>query len=533
MNGQVRRTVGLSLFWLLMAAWGWAGPAIGAGEAGPEFRPLVTAFHVHSTVSTGTLSLDELAERAERLGIEAIVLTDNFILRYEYGLFPLRGSIRHTFTLPSVLDYGLERYFADVAAAQARHPHVLLVPGVEVVPHYFWDGSLFTRNLTMHNSQKNMLVLGLAKPEDYATLPVNGNQASYHYGWNSLWDLAPVVLFIPAVWLWRRRTVRFVRVGPTKYQETTRRHRGYGVVLAVAGTLLLCNAWPFGQPLFSVYDAGLGYRPYQNFIEAVKIKGGTVIWSMPEAPDFNRYSYGPLGEVTVKTDPYPEALALTSGYTGFGGLYQQPRTVVQPGGIWDQVLGQALAGQGSAPPFAFGEIAFHTPGSAGIELDQVLTVFWVQHRTVEGLMDALRQGRAYATGPKLRLDSFQVESEGGQRRASSGETLDRRGTREATVRLSVTATDKGFHPISVTIIRSGLVVSKVAGMTPFEQEFLDETLSPGGGNFYRLLVEGAGEIVSNPVFIGPVLAKSDEEQPAAMIESQEPLNGPSPGTAEH
>ncbi|MCX5723571.1 MAG: hypothetical protein NTX84_03430 [Nitrospirae bacterium] len=84
----------------------------------------------------------------------------------------------------------------------------------------------------------------------------------------------------------------------------------------------------------------------------------------------------------------------------------------------------------------------------------------------------------------------------------------------------------------MTIIRSGLVISKVAGVTPFEQEFLDEALSPGGENFYRLVVEGEGEIVSNPVFIGPVLAKSDEGQPAAMIGSQEPLNGPSQGTAE-
>ncbi|TAJ26469.1 MAG: hypothetical protein EPO64_06410, partial [Nitrospirae bacterium] len=212
------------LAWVVMGAavWGLAGQAqaIGASEAEPEFRPLVAAFHVHSTVSTGTLSLDELAERAERLGIDAVVLTDNFVLRYEYGLFPLRGSLRRTFSLPSVLDYGLERYFADVAAAQARHPKVLLVPGVEVVPHYFWTGSLVDRNLTMHNSQKNMLVFGLSRPEDYAALPVNGNQASYHYGWNSLWNLAPAVLFIPAVWLWRRRTVRTVRVGVTAYRET-------------------------------------------------------------------------------------------------------------------------------------------------------------------------------------------------------------------------------------------------------------------------------------------------------------------------
>lgn len=489
---------------------------------------MVTAFHVHSTVSTGTLSLDELAERAERLGIDAVVLTENFVLRYEYGLFPLRGSIRHTFVLPSVLDYGLERYFADVAAAQARHPKVLLVPGVEVVPYYFWTGSLVDRNLTMHNSQKNLLVLGLSKPEDYAALPVNGNQASYHYGWNSLWDLAPVALFIPAAWLWRRRIEN--TAGATVLRK---RSRALAVTLGITGGLLLVGAWPFGQPVFSAYDDRLGDRPYQAFIDAAIERGGLVVWSMPEARDFHVYPFGPLGDVTVKTDPYPEALVQTTGYTGFGGLYQDTRTIAQPGGIWDQVLRQYLIGQRSKPPFAFGEIAFHTPGSAGIELDQVLTVLWVKDWTADGMIDALRQGRFYATGKNLRLDAFHAEFHGGQRMASSGDVLDHTDARNVTVRLSVTATDKGAHPISVTIIRSGQVVSKVAGVTPFEQQFVDDTVSPDTKNFYRVVIEGAGEILSNPVFIGPVLAKSDGGHPSTITGTPGPSNGPSRLTAEH
>lgn len=500
---------------MLSVVCGLAGTEVGASEVGPEFRPLVAAFHVHSTVSTGTLSLDELAERAERLGIDAVVLTENFVLRYEYGLFPLRGSIRHTVALPSVLDYGLERYFADVAAAQARHPKVLLVPGVEVVPHYFWTGSLADRSLTMHNSQKNLLVLGLSKPEDYASLPVNGNQASYHYGWNSLWELAPAVLFVPAVWL------------------MTRRYRIAAAMLGLTGGLLLASAWPFGQPVFSFYGDRLGDRPYQAFIDAAIERGGLVVWSMPEARDFNVYPFGPLGNVTVKTDPYPEALVQTTGYTGFGGLYQDTRTVTQPGGIWDQVLKQYLIGQRSQPPFVFGEIAFHTPGSAGIELDQVLTVLWVKDRTADGLIDALRQGRFYATGKNLRLDTFHVESHGGQRLVTPGEALDLTDARNVTVRLSVIATDKGAYPISVTIIRSGQVVSKVAGVTPFEQQFVDDAVSPDTKNFYRVVVEGAGEILSNPIFIGPVLAESNGGYPSTTTGSVGSLNGSSGMTAEH
>src|SRR5207249_8267843 len=63
----------------------------GAVESAGGLRPLVAALHVHSTISTGSLNLEPLAERAERLGLDAVVLSDNFVLRYEYGVLPLRG----------------------------------------------------------------------------------------------------------------------------------------------------------------------------------------------------------------------------------------------------------------------------------------------------------------------------------------------------------------------------------------------------------------------------------------------------------
>ena len=40
-----------------------------------------------------------------------------------------------------------------------------IVPGIEVAPYYYWTGSLWGRTLTMHNAQRNLLVLGLTSPE--------------------------------------------------------------------------------------------------------------------------------------------------------------------------------------------------------------------------------------------------------------------------------------------------------------------------------------------------------------------------------
>lgn len=507
-------SAGVMLRMVLGALLVWTGPVIVAAESAVPaptshvFQPVVAAFHVHSTVSTGSLSLDQLAERAERLGLDAVILSDNFVLRYEYGLFPLRGVLRKTVALPSVLDYGVDRFLADVAEAQARHPRVLLIPGIEATPHYYWTGSLLHGDLTLHNTQKNVLVLGLAR-DDYAALPVNGNPVSYHYGWEMALNLTPGLLFAPATWLWRRRTLRTVRVGVAQY-SSARRYRTPAVVLGSVGSLLLLNAWPFGQPVFSSYDDQLGYRPYQHFIDAVAQRGGIAVWSMPEARDLDVHSFGPIGSVTIQTNPYPEALQLTAGYTGFGGVYQDTRTVTRPGGVWDEVMRHHLAGQGTRPPIVFGEIAFHTPGQAGIELDQVLTVFWVRDRTASGIVEAIRSGRLYALGQYhkqfgLRLDAFQVECEFGARRAESGETLDPTHARHLAVRVSVSATDKGAHPISVTIIRTGQVIARLTGQTPFEHRFLDQTVPLGEGSAYRLeITTEGGEIVSNPIFVKPV-----------------------------
>jgi hypothetical protein len=416
--------------------------------------------------------------------------------------------IKRTFTLPSVLEYGTGRFLREVEAVQARHPGVLLVPGVEVAPHYYWTGSLIRGNLTMHNSQKNLLVLGLQSAGDYDSLPVLGNPGSYRYGWMSGLSLAPVLLLVPAVWLWRRPVLHETRIGKTTYTVEKRR-RLPAIVLGLAALLLLLNARPFGQPVYSAYDDRLDYQPYQTFIDAVVERGGVVLWSMPEAIDFNVYSFGPLGKVTIKTDRYPEALILTNRYTGFGGVYQDTRTVTRPGGVWDQLLGLYLTGQRAAPPFITGEIAFHGPGHDTLELNEVLTVLRVKDRTVAGVAEAIRTGRLYGVSQTrkdygLRLDLFRVECENGTRSAESGEILDPEGAGDVAVRIMVSATDQGRHPVAVRLVRSGEIISNLTGETPFDRRIMDATVPRGRWHSYRVEVQGDGEILSNPVFLGPI-----------------------------
>ena len=46
-------------------------PVFGEESQPATYQSLVTAFHVHSTWSTGTLTLHQLAERSKRFGIDA------------------------------------------------------------------------------------------------------------------------------------------------------------------------------------------------------------------------------------------------------------------------------------------------------------------------------------------------------------------------------------------------------------------------------------------------------------------------------
>jgi len=100
------------------------------------------------------------------------------------------------------------QYLQRVAAVQQRLPHVLLIPGVEVMPHYHWTGSPLALDMTVHDLQKNLLVFGIGDPAALAALPV-ADHAGGRLALQSAFDALPVLLLIPGlVLLLRRRPVR-------------------------------------------------------------------------------------------------------------------------------------------------------------------------------------------------------------------------------------------------------------------------------------------------------------------------------------
>ncbi len=472
---------------------------VASARAEEPLQLLPTLIHVHSSISSGEHSLDALVEQAAREGIGAILLTENFLLRFEYGLFPLRDLIRKRVEYPSVLTYGVDRYLNLVKEVGQRHPEVILIPGIEVVPHYFWTGSLLNHDLTMHNGQKNILLVGLERPEDYRGLPAIGNAGAGRFGWESVLLLWPGALVALGVWRLKRKRIRRYRIGGMTLRER-RTAWGPGLLLIGPGLLLLANDFPFRVSRFDQYhDPGL--RPYQELIDYATLKGALSFWSYPEAGDFSQPDFGRLGTVTIKTDPYPGDLFKTRGYTGFGAIYQQNVTSINPGRGWDQLLLEFAAGRRDRPVWGIGELGYHRSDK---RLTDVQTFLWVRQRSRQGVLEAVRGGRMFAVErPReysLLLRDFSLSQGDPHHLAISGGELRIEGHDPILVRLSVETSDASRRPLRIELIRSGTLIQRFDGETPFQTTYRDAPPAGTEKIFYRLKITSPHLLASNPIF---------------------------------
>lgn len=132
--------------------------------------------HVHSTVSSGYLSIEDYSRLAKEKGIDAVVITDNALDRYEYGLWPFRRILKKVVEKGSILRYGANNYLGLIEKANKVNKDVIIIDGAQLNPFYFWTGSVFRGNLTLNNRNKDMLVIGLSDSKAYEHLPLVGNR---------------------------------------------------------------------------------------------------------------------------------------------------------------------------------------------------------------------------------------------------------------------------------------------------------------------------------------------------------------------
>ncbi len=475
--------------------------ALGAAAPASAREPIAAVVHVHSDLSTGELSIEALAAEAERLRIDAILLAENYLLRIEYGVPPFRALTRIVHEERSVLAGGLDRYLASVAAVRSKFPRLVIVPGVEVMPHYRWTGSVAAGDLQLHDTQKNLLVYGL-DANALAALPGIGNPHTQQLGLQSVYDAIPVILVIPGVLLLLRKREQRVRIGRA-FVIVRRRRWLPGAVLLIVGVAALVRGYPFTVDAHPFWEDHR-LEPHQALIEYVAQRGGLTVWSFPEARDAGERAYGPV-RVTWRTDPYADDLLRTARYTAFGALYEDTTRFERPGGGWDRALGEYVRGERSAPPWGLGESGYHR-SAAGKRLGPVQTIVFAHDRSEAAVLQAMREGRMYAvhrgSAAALSLEEFAVTD--GQATAAIGETLKIPAGTRVQIRVGVDATGGADHPVRVALVRNGSVVAGFTGSTPIRYVHREDY--DGAPAFYRLEVTGPAHgtrLLTNPVFMKP------------------------------
>jgi hypothetical protein len=475
---------------------------LGLAAAGPAgaLERVRGVVHVHSDLTTGDFTLQALIGLADQQGIGALLLAENYRLRVTYGLPPFRALTRVGREGPAVGD-APARYLARVAEVRRRLPHVLLIPGVEVMPHYYWTGSPLALDMTVHNLQKNLLVFGVDDPAALATLPAPGHPPAGRYTIQSALDALPVVLLVPGVvLLLRRRPVRR-RLGRGAVIVGRRRAWVRGAALAAIGGAALLRGWPFTvEPYSTVSDPGIA--PYQALIDRVEQLGGATVWSFPEARDAGEERFGPV-RVGWLTEPHPDDLLRTFRYTAFGAVYEDTSTFERPGGGWDRLLAEYARGERSRPAWAVAESGFHGL-SAGKQVGPLQTVFLVDDRSEAGVLDALRRGRMYAVQRtrELGFDLAQLTVTGGGASAGAGETLRVPAGTPIELAVAVEASDGRAHDARLTIVANGHAVALQRGGTPLRAVYRMTT--DGTPLVLRMEARGSQQrLLSNPVFVRP------------------------------
>jgi multisubunit Na+/H+ antiporter MnhC subunit len=456
-----------------------------------EFLTYIAIIDVNSYITpTGMYPPRRLAELAREKEIKILVFSDSFLRRWEYALPILPRIFKVALEQGSVVRYGIKRYLQDIRDAQDRFPDMLILEGVEVAPFYWWSGNFFRKNLTLNDYNRHLLVVGLQSSSDYVHLPVVGNR----YLLPQLKDI-PIVLIAALLLL----------SGIFFYRRGKKRRKTLALTLIGAGIVFVLNNFPFSASRHHSYQGQKQFLPYQDLIDYVTKKGALVFWAHPVITRLA--SWGRFAGVSFYTPSYPEALVLTSGYTGFG-INMLPGTdhsLILPGQQWDSVLMSYCHDQRPRPVWAFAEADYHS----GSKIDALRNVFFLPAFNRQALYQAFYQGRFYACyhsdNTDISLSDFHItDSQREDRSAFIGEELEVRGKPRLYIRGNCLIRPQ--RELRIEIIRNGVVIKKISisGEGSFDLRFQDEAWQESTGkSYYRLNFFAGSQIilVTNPIFI--------------------------------
>ena len=296
-----------------------------------QYRYVPCVIHVHSFYSdNGKMSIEQIAETANSKKIKAVIFADHDIMKYDYGIWPLYKIIHKQVVFDSVLRIGPGKYLSEISRVQQKFPDLLLIPGVESSPYYYWSGSALKKNLVLHDWHKHLLLAGLDKPGQYSNLPVLGNENN-----SGPFDFGIIFLMV---------LMLCAGAGLFYYKKS------FGIIFMGITLVVLIEYFPYKSLPYNQYNGNQGEKPYQtviNYVNKTAPGTGMVFWAHPESPNYDKVFN--TGIVSIQTRKYAESLLYTDGYTGFAYFQEGNKSVGRQGGIWDKVLNEYCNGARKSP----------------------------------------------------------------------------------------------------------------------------------------------------------------------------------------
>ena len=437
---------------------------------------------LRSTFSDGAHSIEELVQTASSRGFRVLFINDHDRIALSYGIPPFRRVLRYRKEFPSIMSHGPDTFLEEIERVSKRYPDMVIIPGCVTSAYYYWTGSWFRKDLTVHEYDRRIIIVNFNKADDYNLIPNLHNKLSLKY---TKGLLPPLVLFIVPLF------IGFILLRWKGFS------RGMGLLFIIYSTLSIIDYNPFRSSSFSAYKGDQGIAPFQELIDYVNERGGLSFWNYPE----QRSGVREHGPINVSTRPYPQVLYESRDYTGFAAIYGDWIRVTDPGRQWDRVLNEYCCGQRNSPPWGISTADFHEDGRLGLNLGAFPTTFLVKAFSKEGVLEAMRKGRMYCSRgdgqvwPKL--DYFTVSAKKGEK-AFMGETLT--PAHFPVIKFRVSYNSEKPRPMTILLIRGGTLIQTFKSKTPMEVEYVDEEVPPGVKTYYRLM-DSKKHLTSNPVFV--------------------------------
>jgi hypothetical protein len=460
------------------------------------------AIHISSTISDGKYSIPEIIKIAKQNNIKIVVITDRDSMRWEYGLWPLRNIIKKTVEMGCIFKYGIKCYLKEIESIQKANPDLILIPGMESAPFYYWQGSPLDNSLKLKNWHKHILVIGLEKAQDYQNLPVVGNKPGLALPFrfqNIFYLLWPILILVAGFLFFRKRQFSYKDWHGRQLGPYSRNWRVLGIFLIIVSLLFLWNNYPFCDFKFDQYRVNAGVAPYQNFINYVHQHGGLTFWAHPEAEYIQA-----RGRVKIETQEHTVDLLEAYDYTGFAVFYEGYKKVGFPGGIWDEILKQYCQGQRKAPIWAIAGLSFDTTGDLKEYIRDLRTVCLIPKLDKAEVLKALGDGKVYVIRGSLSsqfvLDKFIIKDTLSGIEKGMGEEIALK--QKPQLEIGGHFLKAGQQPCKIKLIKNGIIVKTFDTASAFNVTYEDQNIEKDKKIYYRIEIESKGMLlVSNPIFV--------------------------------